>query len=115
MMNDNRKSVRIYPKDFLDYSVSVEWDGNSFNGTMGNISETGMCCILPIDTEIEKGDRISGCIQNVSSKEQIEYSGKVIWKDQFMIGGQYSYAIGIQFLEVIDLPDNLFALALAME
>jgi hypothetical protein len=112
MNPEHRKAPRIYLLNFTDYLVSIEWDSLRIESSLGNISETGMCCVFSEKNLIQKGDRISGNILHNDLHEKIEYTGKVIWKEEYEIQSKQYIAMGVQFMESIELPDHLFALSL---
>ena len=112
---DNRNATRVYPKDFIDYAVQVESQGFNYNGYLGNVSETGMCGILPLSFTVNKGESIKGHIHHIPLDDHIDFSGKVVWSEEYQFQKKQHVMIGVQFLELVELPDYLFALSLSFE
>lgn len=115
MSVENRAATRVYPKDFIDYTSQVEVDGVRYTGFLGNISETGMCAILPDNFSGQKGDIITGYVHHIPMDDKIEFSGKLVWTEDYEFRHKKYIMVGIQFTEMVDLPDYLFALSLAVE
>lgn len=84
MSEDHRHSIRVYPRDFKDYDIFIQLEfGDSYNGHMGNVSETGLCCIMPEQCEVSMGDALSGYIQHIPMGERISFKGTVVWEKSY--------------------------------
>ena len=114
-MTQNRKAPRIYPKDFADYSVTFEMDGSQPKGFLGNISEGGLCAVMPPDFSCSVDSRLKGFILQESLKEKVPFEGRVAWKIDYEINKVPKVMLGLEFSNSLDLPEQLMVISLAVE
>ncbi|MEM7181744.1 MAG: PilZ domain-containing protein [Spirochaetota bacterium] len=114
-MNETRKDTRVYTKDFIDYSTRIEVGGSYYAGILGNISETGICVILPENFPKEEGLEIRGTVHHVALDETIQFTGKTVWTDDYLMENKSRVMIGARFSEKIELPDYLFMLSVDLD
>ncbi len=62
MNSEIRKADRIFPKDFADYAVQLHTSDENFSGYLGNISETGLCAIMPASFQPEVNE-VRACLK----------------------------------------------------
>ena len=80
-MEVERSRPRISPKDFRDFSVSVQVSDETITGYLGNISETGLCLVCPEGTNIpEESSVIHGHVESSRLESPIDFKGRVAWK-----------------------------------
>lgn len=107
-MAELRKDTRIYPKEFTDYKIRLDWDELTLEGYLGNISDSGICVILPHDyLKDDIGSTITGAILSHTYEEYFEFQGKIVWTRIEKKGQKSNYILGIQFTEPIQLSGSL--------
>lgn len=114
-MMQNRKAPRIYPKDFIDYAITFGEEGKTSKGFLGNISEGGLCAVMPIDFQVNVDSKEKGFIIHEPSKEKIPFEGRVAWKLEYDINKQPKLMIGLEFSAPLELPEQLMVISLSVE
>lgn len=111
----NRKAPRIYPKDFIDYSIIFDEEGNSSKGFLGNISEGGLCAVMPLEFQASVDTKKKGSILHEPSKEKLPFEGRVAWKLEYEINKQQKLMVGLEFSSPLELPEQLMVISLSVE
>lgn len=114
MKTEIRKSDRIFPKDFADYAVHMNANGESFSGYLGNISESGLCAIMPASFKAEVNDTLDGSILHWPTSDNMEISGRIAWKSEMEFQKKPHIMIGMEFSEKFIFPEYLIALSLSI-
>jgi len=117
-MADKRMQERVFPRDFQDFKVHLRLADLTINGTLGNLSEEGMCAIVqghaPSVAEALTTNRaISGMIEGPRLKHNLSVSGQVIWTDERELNAQPARFVGVKFDQPIELPEAVLALCMA--
>lgn len=110
-----RKSDRIFPKDFADYAVHLNASGENFSGYLGNISESGLCAIMPSTFQPEINDISEGSVLHWPTGDNMEIIGRIAWKTSYEFQKKPHTMIGMEFSETIIFPEYLLALSLSVE
>lgn len=115
-MAKERSGPRIAPRDFHDFTVQLHHEDTVSLGHLGNISETGLCIVLPVgvDFPAEK-TTIEGYVMSRRIKDTLEFGGKVAWKATSSVEGKECLLAGIQFHGPVELPDALVALSISAD
>ncbi len=110
------RSARIAPKDFRDFTVQLHYEDTVTLGHLGNISETGLCIVLPagVDFPPEK-TLVEGFVMSRRLPTTLEFTGRVAWKARGDVQGEESLLAGIQFHKSVDLPDALMAVSISLD
>ncbi|MBI3396379.1 MAG: PilZ domain-containing protein [Spirochaetia bacterium] len=113
-MYTERSRPRIAPKDFADYAVNIKLPGLKCDGFLGNISEDGLCAIVPFEGPLgsEPGTEITGEITSRRLAGPLAFQGRLAWVSSSSIHDRPHLLLGIEFKARMDLPDNLLALGL---
>jgi hypothetical protein len=114
-MTQNRKAPRIYPKDFADYSVSFELNGNIQKGFLGNISEGGLCAVMPPDFTCELDTTLKGFVLQEPLNDKLNFEGRIAWKLDYEINKSPKLMLGLEFSNPLELPEQLMVISLAVE
>jgi hypothetical protein len=115
MPDEIRRATRVYPKDFVDYSVKLEYNDAIYTGFLGNISETGLCGILPQTFIADQNDVVDGSLVFNPLKDEIPISGKIVWKTDYNYNNDKYVMIGMHFVTPITLPEYLMALTMSVD
>lgn len=116
-MQEKRKRQRVIPPDFRDFNVQLKQGDLTMNGSLGNISESGMLALIPggaeppIDTEVE----IAGSIHSKRLQSQLFFRARRAWSEVRELHHESYQFIGMQFVDQLTLPDALIAFELAAE
>jgi hypothetical protein len=119
-MDEKRSIERVFPKDFQDFNVHLKLEDITINGTLGNLSEEGMCAIVPgtgesIVSALARQKEVSGVIEGRRIKGMLDVKGKVVWTELRHSGeGEMRY-LGIRFDENVELPESVIALCMSDE
>ncbi|MCB1177130.1 MAG: PilZ domain-containing protein [Leptospiraceae bacterium] len=115
MSSDFRKATRVYHKDLNHYKVNFSMDGIEYRGKLGNISENGMCAIMPTDFQAPQGSELQGYLLYEPLKEKIEVQGKVAWKTDYEHQNEIQQMFGMEFTGSVEFPEYLMALTMSFE
>jgi glyoxylate utilization-related uncharacterized protein len=115
MNSQIRKADRIFPKDFADYAVHINTNGENFSGYLGNISETGLCAIMPANFQAEVNEINEGSILHWPTGDNMEITGRIAWKTNYEFQKKPHIMIGMEFSDKIIFPEYLLALSLSVE
>lgn len=120
--SDKRINSRIFPRDFRAFVTTVLFNGFDFRGSLGNISEDGLCVIVPIisgPNEVAIGTEISGHIDHQAMNIHLDYAGGVAWTEvrpgsSIGLTTPRALFIGVRFHASMQLPISLIALCEAI-
>lgn len=115
MGSDFRRNNRIYHKDLIDYKVFFMENGNYVQGGLGNISESGLCAIMPIDFSIQAGDELQGYLSYAPQRDEMDISGRVAWVTDYEHHGTPQIMLGVEFFTPLHFPEHLMALSMSFE
>lgn len=114
-MTQNRKAPRVYPKDFADYSVSLDMNGSLNKGFLGNISEGGLCAVMSPDFHCDVDATVKGFVLQEPLQEKLNFDGRIAWKLDCEINKAPKLMLGLEFSSPLDLPEQLMVISLAVE
>ncbi|MBX7059840.1 MAG: PilZ domain-containing protein [Leptospirales bacterium] len=116
-MRSERAYPRVSPRDFEDYSVQLLAGDSFFSGMLGNISEDGLCVLIPGNVEIPDDCRQieRGNILSRHLKEPIEFRGDIVWTAPAEGEHEQLTMAGIHFQSALALPESLTARSLSMQ
>ncbi|MBP9885694.1 MAG: PilZ domain-containing protein [Leptospiraceae bacterium] len=114
MNSEIRKADRIFPKDFADYAVQLHTSGENFSGYLGNISETGLCAIMPASFQPEVNEMSEGSVLHWPTGDNMEVAGRIAWKRDYEFQKKPHTMIGMEFSRTITFPEYLLALSLSV-
>jgi len=116
-MHIERNRPRISPTDFIDFNVSLKMGDFDLKGYLGNISENGLCAIIPYEGErlAEVGLESTGIISSRRLADNIDFKGRVAWASSSPIRGKPHMLVGVEFKSALSLPDEIIAISLASE
>ena len=110
------RSARIAPKDFREFTVQLHYDDAVSLGHLGNISETGLCIVLPPHVEFPaEKTLVEGYVMSRRMEDTMEFTGKVAWKALGNVQGTECLLVGVQFHRALELPNTLMALSIAVD
>lgn len=115
MVFQQRRSERVSYKNFSDYSVSFTADDKTYTGLLGNISDGGMCAILPAEFPAEIGGLLKGELKYKPYSDIYPISTKIVWKANYLLKDEPKIMIGMEFAEKFVLPEYLIALSMSFE
>lgn len=114
-MQEARRYTRIYHKDLKDYKVIIQLPDDLFQGNLGNISDGGLCAILPKSFPAEINKLIQGHLLYLPYGEKYKFEGRIAWFSDYEFNGKLHTMIGLEFTSPITLPEHLMALAMSLE
>lgn len=114
-MKNDRRGIRITPKEFEEFRVRIDLDELTFEGHLGNVSDTGLCVIMNDDSLLDElGTELTGAILSKRSLDILDFQGKIVWtrphnseKSQFLSG--------IEFNDTIVLNNQLLLTSMTVE
>lgn len=115
MNSESRRYTRIYHKDLKDYKVVFQFPDDMFQGSLGNISDGGLCAVLPKSFPASRGDLLNGYLLYLPYNEKYKFEGKVAWSSDYEFNGRLHVMIGLEFTSPVTLPEHLLALAMSLE
>ncbi|WP_010570447.1 PilZ domain-containing protein [Leptospira broomii] len=116
-MNDpgqKPRSPRFYPKDFNEYIVHVESGLITLEGKLGNISESGICILMPGE-DLPTTVAIEGSVIERKTGKRLEFLGDVVWCISKQIGTKEKFLYGIRFRFPMELTESLILINLSLE
>ncbi len=115
MASDFRRATRVFHKDFVDYKVNLNFDGIVFKGDLGNISENGLCAIMPEEFNAVQGAVVNGFLTYEPAKEKIDLAGRIAWRTNYEHHKEPRIMLGMEFSEPFYFPEHLMALSMSFE
>lgn len=117
IMYVERSRTRISPRDFIDYVVSIQIGAVEYQGFLGNISENGLCAIIPHSGAVDApaGVSVSGRVVSRRLEGPLSYKGRAAWQSSSQIHNQPHVLIGVEFEKTMSLPDPLLALGMSTD
>lgn len=114
--DNKRKNTRIYLEEYRDFTVHLQLAEISFDGFLANISQTGLCIILPADvSHLDVPEESMGAIMSSRLREPIDFNGTIIWTAEEHHNGKMHLLAGIRFNEHIAMPNSIIAMSIATE
>ncbi|MEQ9363946.1 MAG: PilZ domain-containing protein [Leptospirales bacterium] len=108
-----RTYSRVASRTFQDFHAQVTAGDRYFAGELGDISESGLCILLPGAVEIRDGQEIQGTVQSGHLPVKIQFSGSVAWTSEAIKAGKPCLLVGVQFERDIELPPAVIALGMS--
>jgi hypothetical protein len=113
---DFRKNPRIYHKDLIHYKVFLSRGEVDFvEGSLGNISETGLCAIVSKNFEPKVGEELQGYVRYVPLDDRLSIKGRVVWVTEYEHKGTKQIMLGLEFYAPVQFPEHLLALSMSFE
>ncbi len=111
-MIQQRNKPRVYTNEMNHFTVRLsEADGTEFTGYVGDISEEGLCAILPGEAGREFAAEVvlKGEIGGSYLPENMSFSARLVWQAAGEERGETVRLLGLQFQDKVDLPDQVIA------
>lgn len=111
-MFQERNKPRVYSSEMNNFRVHLDLGGQGvLEGYLGDISEEGMCAILPggVELQLAKDDRIKGSIGGSYLKEDMPFEARFVWQSGSEHQNRTVRQVGLQFVESVSLPDPIIA------
>jgi hypothetical protein len=109
------RATRVRPKEFRDFSVTLQTEESLFTGLLGNISETGLCAILATNSDLKIDDDFEVSVQHWPTGDDIEMLGRVAWRKEIVFDDRPHVMLGMEFRKRVELPEYLIALTYSEE
>ena len=108
-----KRSPRLYHnvlnKFKLELSLNIA--GSDFFGILGDLSQEGLCAVIPLDDDItmatEVGAEVHGAILGEDLIEELKFDARIAWQEMANFKGKHSFLLGIEFAHAIRLPPVL--------
>lgn len=105
-MKWERRGIRLKPKEFEEYKVRIDLGELTLEGSLGNISDSGLCVILPEDALLDEvGSEVTGAIHSKIRTEYLDFQGRIAWSN--LSEDEKGYLSGIEFSQTIVLSNHL--------
>lgn len=108
------RSPRFYPRDFNEYIVHIESGLITLEGKLGNISESGICVLMPGD-DLSQTSAVEGSVIERKTGKRLEFLGDVIWRVNKQLGNKEKFLYGIRFRSPLELTESLILINLSLE
>ncbi len=111
-MFQERNKPRVYTSEMNHFQVRLDLGGSGMlEGYLGDISEEGMCAILPGSEELQlaKDDRVKGSIGGSYLKDDMPFEARFVWQSGSEHNNRSVRQVGLQFMESVSLPDPIIA------
>lgn len=114
-MKVDRRGIRITPKEFEEYKIRIDLDELTFEGNLGNISDSGLCVIMSEDSLMDEvGSEITGAILSRKKSDYLDFQGKIVWSRESS-NEEGQFLSGIEFDETIVLTNELLLKSMLFE
>ncbi|MCR9142853.1 MAG: PilZ domain-containing protein [bacterium] len=108
-----KRSPRLYHnvlnKFKLELSLNIA--GSEFFGILGDLSEDGLCAVIPVEDgsmlATENGGEVHGSILGKDLREELKFDARIAWQEMATFKGKHSFLLGIEFIESVKLPEVL--------
>ncbi|MCB1316179.1 MAG: hypothetical protein KDK34_21850 [Leptospiraceae bacterium] len=110
-MEEKRKSLRLYHKEFQNFTVHVSMPGTLLAGFPGDIAEFGMSVLIP-GTEtlaLPASTDVGITISSAHMSRPLLLSGRLVRQDVISLYNRDFRVLGIRFLERVEWPDAMIA------
>lgn len=118
-MIQQRNKPRVYTNEMNHFTVRINdaQSGTEFAGYVGDISEEGICAILPGEAEREFTDQATLQCEIGGSylPESMAFAARLVWQAAGEQRGESVRLLGLQFQEQVDLPDQVIAALMVSE
>lgn len=110
-MIQQRNKPRVYTNEMNHFEVHLDLGDNGATGYIGDISEEGMCAVVPGDDTpgFEKDAPLTGKIGGSYLPEEMRFEAEVVWQSASEQRGQKVQLLGLKFTKAVDLPDQVIA------
>lgn len=110
-MIQQRNKPRVYTNEMNHFEVRLNQAEAVHTGYIGDISEEGMCAVIPGSKSpgIEKGAHLSGTIGGSYLPEEMAFEAELVWQSAGEQRGQQAQLLGLRFTSAVDLPDQVIA------
>lgn len=111
-----RQSKRHRIKDDESYEVFIHTETGNAKGFLDNISDTGLCVRMDSDQNIPaQSSGVSGEIVSRTLDTPVPFAGKTVWFSVRKSQNKAQIYAGINFDEVLNLPESLIAYSITRE
>ena len=108
----DRRSERRAPKDLGQFEVKLD----EANVYLFNISEHGLCVVLPVDQPaMQAKQSVTGIVIGQGIRLEFPFKGKTVWFSVRKIEQTPYVFAGIEFESPMEIPESLISLSLARE
>lgn len=107
--HENRKYERFLVSHHLDCKIRLQGLENHLV-QLSDISDGGMMVLLSSKEDIARfsaQQEIQGEIVSDNIEIQMSFSGKIVWKRDFLESGRQFSSMGIQFASSVKLPEAI--------
>ena len=116
-MHQERRRPRVYTNEMNHFEVILEAGESRWAGYVGDISEEGMCAVLPGSAWVaaDEGGILRGRIGGSYLSSELNFEARVVWQSSSEHRGQAVQLVGLQFSGAVELPDQVIAALLVSE
>lgn len=112
-MIQQRNKPRVYTNEMNHFTVRLceAGSGTEYTGYVGDISEEGLCAVLPGEAEREFSAEVElkGEIGGSYLPENMSFAARLVWQSASEERGESVRLLGLQFQDQVDLPDQVIA------
>lgn len=110
-MIQQRNKPRVYTNEMNHFEVHLKTGDVSLSGYVGDISEEGLCAVIPGENlpAVEKDAAVSGKIGGSYLQSEMTFDARVVWQSEIEQRGGRVRLLGLQFSQSVDLPDQIIA------
>ncbi|MCC5813241.1 MAG: PilZ domain-containing protein [Leptospira sp.] len=114
-MKVDRRGIRITPKEFEEYKIRIDLGELTFEGNLGNVSDSGLCVIMNDDSLMDEVDsEITGAILSRKKHDYLDFQGKIVWAKESSSEPR-QYLAGVEFEETLVLTNELLLKSMLFE
>ena len=88
---------------------------NIQKGFLGNISEGGLCAVMPPEFTCELDTTLKGFVLQEPLNDKLNFEGRIAWKLDYEINKAPKLMLGLEFSNPLELPEQLMVISLAVE
>lgn len=108
-----RNYSRVASRTFQDFRAQVTVTDRYFAGELGDITESGLCLVLPGGVRVSDGEVIQGEIRAEHLALSMQFAGKVAWTSDGVKAGKPCRLVGVSFDQELELPEAVIALGMS--
>jgi len=109
----DRRSERRAPKDLDQFTVELS---NGASGYLFNISEHGLCVVLPVDQPaMQARQQVDGTVKGRGLNLDFSFEGRTVWFSVRKLDQTPYVFAGIEFPGQKEIPASLISHSLARE
>ncbi len=104
------RSPRVYANALNKFKLELNLNiaGEEFFAMLGDISETGLCAVVPVSKgavlHTEIGADIEGVLLGKDLEEKMHFVARVAWQSMGTVGKQDAYLVGVEFHQPAPIP-----------